>query len=225
MRTYKNNSVHSRNIRRKWNQRSSARRKKYSANRYCRYYESIMEPIWNQCWEKDLKRLKSLKKEILSLGPIPQKESQLISTVNYFIKYLNILTSFVDNDLLKYSPIVKANSVQSFNNIISTLVAREKDSSYYINKAGKNQNVTINNLYLGLFVPITEEDSNSNIKIKKINNSFLKVEVDFYPFSDWINNKVLTVNGYPATISQKTLAKLLIESQSLLFNAIEDILD
>lgn len=218
MRMKRNKNTHSTNMNKRWN------RNKKSTKRYIEYYETIMDPIWTQRWEKDLKRLKVLKKDILALGPIPHKESQVIATTNYFVKFVNLLTAFLDNGQLECAPISKADSVNSLNTILIALVARKEDSFYYLNKAGIGKSVTTNNLYLGLFVPITEEDDIANIQTKKLNNTLLKVVVDFCPFSDWINKRVITFDGYPATISQKTLANLLRESQSIIFEAIDDVL-
>lgn len=201
------------------------RNKKWKESRYNRYYEKTMEPIRKQQWETDLKRLKILRKDVLGLGPIPTRQIQLIKTTNYFIKFMDLLTEFHDNGMLKCAPESKAQEVRDFNDIISTFVAREKCTNCYHNRSEVGKRVTANNLYLGLFVPITDEDDLEQIQTKVINGKKLKVEVDFCPLYEWLNKRAVTIDGHRATISQKFLAKFLNEMRSIVLEVIDGVLE
>lgn len=200
-------------------------KKRWGAWRYAEYYERIMEHIWTERWETDLKRLKILKKNILALGPIPQKETQMIKTVNHFVKFLDLLTSFVDIGTLRCAPVSKADSANALNEMLVAFVAREESTLCYLNKTEVGKTVTTNSLYLGLFLEITDDDIKDDIQTKVHNGTVYKVEVDFSPLSDWLNRRVITTNGHLATISQKTLANLIQEMQAIIFETIDEILN
>lgn len=198
--------------------------KKRKPERYAEYYERTMEPIWTERWKKYLKRVKALKKDISRLGPIPTEEKQLIKTINYFVKIIDVVTDFYDDGLVKCAPKEKAQALINFNDMVFTLVAREKCTSCYLNKSEVGKRVTANNLYLGMFNSITNEDELNNIKTEEINGSKLKVEVDFTSISEWINGRAVTLDGYRASISQKQLAKVLKGIQSIILEVIDEIL-
>lgn len=193
--------------------------------RYKHYYQKIMEPVMIERWKNCLKWVSVLKKEILKLGSIPEKEIQLIKTKNYFVNFIDLLTNFLDSGgVLDCATEEKAAAVYSFNDILITLVAREECTICYFNKSKVGQRVTDNNLYLGAFLEITEKDDLNNIETREIHGMKVKVEVDFTPVSEWINHKAISKKGYTAKISQKTLAAFLNKRKSMLLEIIDEIL-
>lgn len=199
-------------------------KKKWGASRYTQYYEKIMEPVWTEHWDSDLKRLKILKKNLMSLGPVPQKETQTIKTVNYFVKFIDILTSFVDKGILRCAPISKGESANSLNEMLIAFVARKESTLCYLNKTEVGKTATTNSIYLGMFFELNDDDIKNNVQTKTHKGITYKVEVDFSPLSDWLNRRVRTTNGNLAIISQQTLAHLIQEMQTMLFETIDEIL-
>ena len=208
-------------MQKRWNQHSKPRR----PSRYADYYERMMDPIWTQRWENDLKRIKILKKNILSLGPVPQKQVQVIKTVNHFVKLIDLLTSFVDHGILSCSPMDKSESADAFNDMLISFVARRESTLCYLNKTEVGKTVTTNSLYLGLFFEITEDEVTDNIQTKTHNGTLYRVDVDFSPISDWLNRRVLTSSGNLATISQTVLAFLIKEMETMLLKTIDELLN
>ena len=204
--------------------RKKQNKKRWGSSRYTEYYEKIMEPIWTEHWETDLKRLKILKKNLMSLGPVPQKEAQTIKTINYFVKFIDILTSFVDKGILRCAPINKGESANSLNEMLIAFVARKESTLCYLNKTEIGKTVTTNSLYLGMFFELNDDDIKNNVQTKTHKGITYKVEVDFSPLSDWLNRRVRTTNGNLAIISQQTLAHLIQEMQTMLFETIDEIL-
>lgn len=208
-------------IQKRWNQHSKPRR----PSRYADYYERMMDPIWTQRWENDLKRIKILKKNILSLEPVPQKKVQVIKTVNHFVKLIDLITSFVDQGILSCAPMYKSEAADSFNEMIVSFAARHESTLCYLNKTEIGKTVTTNSLYLGLFFEIADDDIKDNMQIKIHNGVKYHVDVDFSPISDWLNRRVRTSNGNLATISQSTLSFLIKEMERMLLETIDELLN
>lgn len=199
--------------------------KKRKTQRYGKYYFQTMQPVWEERWQKYLKRIKILKKDIEHLGPIPKKEKQLISTVNYFVDIINLITNFSDKGLLTYLPKEKGEEVSMFNALITALVAREKHVHQYKNTSEIGKSVTRENLYLGIFSRITDSSEiTPETPTIEINGRLRRVEVDFAPLSDWINHRVKAMNGRSCTISQKDLAITLSEIRTLILEYIDAVL-
>ena len=117
-------------MQKKWNRHSKPRR----PSRYADYYERMMDPIWTQHWENDLKRIKTLRKNIYSLGPVPQNKVQVLKTVNHFVKLIDLITSFVDYGILTCVPSTKSESAETLNEILVSFVGREESTLCYLNK-------------------------------------------------------------------------------------------
>ena len=85
--------------------------------RYGLYYMRTMQEVQLQM-RKELseyqKRIKILKKDIQRLGPVPQKKTQLISTVNYFVSLINLITNFADSGMVFYSTEEKEEALAKF---------------------------------------------------------------------------------------------------------------
>ena len=201
------------------------KKKNWKKQRYGAYYMRKMEPIWEEKWNGYQKRIKFLKKDIQHLGPIPQKETQLISTVNYFVKLINLISNFADKGMACYTPEDKVEIIAKFNAIITSLVARDKLIHQYMNKSKIGENVTPNNLYLGMFSQIKEDEIASDKPTIEINGELRKVEVNFAPISDWINNRVISLSGRSCHINQKDLAITLREIIAIILEAIDAVLD
>lgn len=212
----------------KWNRMDTRWRRKNKRwnkeGRYSEYYQKVMDPIWTERWETYLKRLKKLKKEVLKIGSIPTKENQLIKTTNCFVKFIDLLTSFLDNGILECAPEGKAQAIINFNDMLDAFVARKNCTICYINKSERGQRVNVNNLYIGIFNLITDKDDLNNIQTKNINGKKLRVDVDFTPLSEWLNGRVRTPDGHQAKLSQRVLAKFLNEMKSIVLELIDEIL-
>jgi len=202
---------------RRWNKN----RKK---SRYGAYFEAMMDPIWREHWENDLKRIKKLKKQLEKLGPIPTKEVQLIKTANLFVDLINLLTTFVDEGNIPYAPEDKYDAVDRFKHVVSHYVAREDGTLCYINKSEPGKRVTANNLCIGLFSSVAKEDITNNIKTKTINGITIQVLAEFTPIVNWINQNTTTLDGSPASLSQKAIASYIKDIKEAVLKEIDKIL-
>jgi len=198
--------------------------KKRKKTRYGVYYSTIMAPVWREHWEKDLKRLNNLKKQLKKLGPIPTKETQIIKTANLFIELIDLLTNFVDKGLVQHAPKNKHEAAIQLNETLLHYVAREEQLLCYLNKSRKGQSVTANNLYIGLFGNISENDDISCIKTKTINGVTFMVLAEFAPIIDWINHSAVTLCGSPARLSQNAIATYITDIRNKVLEEIDSVL-
>ena len=192
--------------------------------RYGIYYNELTQPIRVEKWLTYLKRVRVLKKNLLSLGYVSYKESQLIKTVNYFVKLINLVTNFFDTGLLYYSPLEKKDEMFEFNYTIESFTAREEGYAQYHNRAKVRKNVTLSNLYIGRFDDISPEKITPDIKTTIINNEIKLVVVEMAPLCNLINNRVTAVNGYHVKIKQKDLANVNRQIYKILLEAINKVL-
>lgn len=206
--------------RKRWNHQQ-----KYRNQRYSEYYNDSMQDIWHEEWELYLKRIIKLKKNINSLGKVPNKPSQLISTTNYFVSLINLVTNFTDNGIVFLAAKGKLDAVENFNNVIISLTAREKGSMQFWNKTPIGQNVSHNTLYLGMYSEIDPKDITPEMKITKIDGELRLVEVEPHSISDWLNKKAESVDGkYICLIKQQDLAHIDMELTSILLGVIDEVL-
>lgn len=190
---------------------------------YGDYYEKLMEPSYTKNYQEYLKRIKSLKKKVISLGDVPQNKTQLIKTLNYFVELVNLATNFVDNGMLRRCPIEKEKELRDFEDTINALTCRNSETSLVQNRTPIGGTVTYDTLYIGLMHEAKEESS-SYQKTKTINGKLYEIEVDFASISDWINNKVKSVNGRKVKLKQEDLSKLEKKLIDALLGAIENVL-
>lgn len=192
--------------------------------RYGEYFNDSMQAVRVEKWFAYLKRIRVLKKNLIALGAVPYKETQLIKTVNYFVKLINLVTNFFDTGLLNCAPIYKKEELFEFNFTIVALTAREYGYAQYHNKSEVGKNVTLSNLYLGMFDDISPEEITPNMKTTVINDEIKLVVVEMAPLSDWINNRVFAVNGCYSKIRQKDLAHVNRQIYKILLESINKIL-
>lgn len=202
---------------RKWKEK----RKK---SRYGVYYYTMMTPIWREHWEKDIKRLHKLKKQLKKLGPVSTNKKQIINTANMFVELINLLTNFVDNGLLQHAPKNKHQVTIELNETLTHYIAREEQLLCYLNKSQKGQSVTANNLCIGFFSNISENDDITSIKTKTVNGVTFQVLADFAPVIDWINQSAVTLSGNPTVLSQKAIASYITDIRDKILAEIDSVL-
>ena len=190
---------------------------------YGGYYEKLMEPIYMRRYQEYLKRVKSLKKKVISLGDIPQRKTQLIKTLNYFVEIVNLATNFVDKGMLIRCPIEKEKELREFESAINTITCRNSETSLVQNKTPKGGTVTYDTLYIGVMHEAKEE-SNQALKTQIINGKLYNIEVDFASINDWVNGKVRAVNGKRVELKQEDLAKLVEQVIDILLDTIDSVL-
>lgn len=198
------------------------KRRKRKKQVYGDYYEKLMEPTYIKHYQEYLKRIKTLRKKVISLGDVPKKETQLIKTLDYFVELINLATNFVDKGMLKWWPIEKKEELREFEEIVYTLTCRDCESILVQNKTPIGNTVTYDTLYIGVMHEI--EDSNPYVKTKSINGKLYQIDVDFASISDWINWEVTAVNGLKVKLKQRDLAQLDEKLKGKLLNAIETVL-
>lgn len=200
------------------------KKKKWKKQRYGKYYNKIMQPQRLEAYNAFIKRVKTLKKQVKSLGKIPEKKTQLIKTINYFVNLINLVTQFVDSGLLEYPPKHKYSEIAYFHEVLVCIMARTENSASYHNRSLPGQSVNYNNLYLGMFSDIASEDITPDTPICFINGEAKKVEAEMFSFSDWINNRAITNDGYMAIINQKELAIVDKNLTDILLETIDSVL-
>ena len=194
---------------------------KWRKQRYGDYYERLMAAYLKQ-YEEYIKRIRKLKKEILSLGDVPNKEVQLIKTLQYFLKIVNLATNFVDKGVLDMG-VGKKEEMKKFNDTIILATCR-KGVSRVVNKTPIGKNVTNDTLYIGVFSEI-EGKVHSGAKTKVINGKNYMIEVDYMPISKWINGKVRATNGLTVKIKQKDLSALDQQLTDALLEVIDKVIE
>ena len=199
-------------------------KKKRKTPRYYMYYKATMQPVWEEEWNTYERRIRRLKKDVLSLGVIPTNENQLIKTVNYFVRLVNLVTNFNDNGIVIHAPTSKAEEAYTFNEIIVSIMARKKGIAQYHNKSEFGKPVTYENLYLGMFSKVDPEDVSPEMQTVIINDDLHKVDVESTSISDWINNRAFSLDGRRCHIKQKDLATVDTQLTSILMKAINDVL-
>lgn len=201
------------------------RKRQQRRKRYQAYYEAMMEPIYEQMWSETIKRLKTLKKAVKSLGPIPNEEIQLTKTVNYFIKIVNLATNFLDEGLISFLPDNKIEQVDDFNATIEYIAGRNVENTQYLNKSEIGEKVNAENLLLGRFSSIGIENVPATTKTIRINGKLYKVEVEFTPISLWLKGKVISKDGHYVNISQKRIATVDKQLTDRLLEVINGVLE
>lgn len=190
---------------------------------YGGYYEKLMEPTYMKRYQEYLRRIRSLKKKLISLGGIPESKTQLIKTLNYFVQIVNLATNFVDKGMLIRGPIEKEKELREFESAINTVTCRNSETSQVQNKTPKGGTVTYDTLYIGVMHEAKEE-SDEALKTKIINGRLYNIEVDFASINDWINGKVRAVNGKSVKLKQEDLAKLNRQVIDILLDTIDGVL-
>lgn len=194
-------------------------------NRYVMYYNKMMLPIRMKQYQDYLKRIAVLKKRVLALGKVPEKEQQLISTVKYFVSLINLATEFEDKGYLTTVPSAKAELIREFNSDIASLVSRKEGNAQYWNKSEVGKKVTFDNLYLGMFSKIKPEEITPELVTTKIAGEVRKVECDYFTLSQWINGQARSLDGYGVKIKQQDLAAICKEVTKLLLHQIDKVLE
>ena len=200
--------------------------KSWKQQRYVTYYyNNSMQKIWWEEWQAYLRRIVKLKKDIKSLGKIPKNPSQLISTVKYFVGLINLTTNFADGGLSSRAVADKAIETEKFNSAIISISAREKNMLQFWNATPVGQNVTYNTLYLGMYSKIEPQDVTPDIQVISLGGDLVRVEVDLHPISDWLNKKVVSVDGeHICLIKQQDLAGINEDIISFLLQVIDEVL-
>lgn len=198
---------------------------KRKKQQYGQYYEKMMEPIWQKNLITYQKRIKKLKKDIISLGKIPESEKQLISTIKYFVKLIALVTNFADTGLSNRVPDNKFEIVSNFNTFITLMIARNANSMQYHNRSKVKEPVTYDNLYLGMFSDIKPEDITPNTPIRIIGGKPKKIIVPLTSISGWLNNCAVSLDGEHVSIKQHDLAVMEKQLVIILFEKINKILE
>lgn len=201
------------------------KKKKWNKQRYGEYYKDVMAPLWTELWNNYLKRIKILRKDIKALGTVPDKEVQLIKTVKYFVRLIDLATNFVDNGISIYAPINKADVVSQFNDTIVAIVARDDNLAQYHNRTEFGRHVTYDTLYLGMCSKIDPAEVTPDMTTRIIDGKVRKVEVELASISDWLNDKVFSVDGYNCHIKQKYLANVDRQLTDILLESIDSVLE
>lgn len=197
---------------------------KRKEQQYGQYYEKMMEPIWQKDWITYQKRIKKLKKDIISLGKIPENEKQLIATIKYFVKLIALVTNFLDTGLSNRVPDDKYQIVSEFDTLITLMVARDTNAAQYYNNSKVNEPVTYDNLYLGMFSEIKEKDITPNTSIRIIGGKPKKIIVPLTSMSGWLNNCAFSLDGEHVSIKQHDLAVMEKQLVTILFRSIDKVL-
>lgn len=205
----------------KWRPTMQERKKRKPT--YGEYYKKLMMQE-RKAYDEYLKRIKSLRKKVISLGDVPKKNTQLIKTLNYFVELVNLATNFVDKGKLKWYPIKKEEELREFEETIYTLTCRNRESSQVQNKTQIGKTVTNNTLYIGIMYEAIE-GPNPCMKQKIIDGKLYQVEVNFAPISDWINGKIVrTCDNQRVSLKQPKIAQLVENLKCILLKAIENVL-
>lgn len=199
------------------------RRRKRKKQVYGGYYEKLMEPTYMKHYWDYLKRIKSLRKKVISLGDIPTKKTQLIGTLNYFVELVNLATSFVDKGMLSRCPIEKEKELIEFGETINKLTCRNHEGNPVQNRTPIGGRVTYDTLYIGI-IHEAIEGPNPCLKAKVINGKLYNIEVDFAPISAWINWEVTTVDGKSVRLKQEDLAQFDKKLTDILLEVIDNVL-
>lgn len=200
-----------------------------SNKRYGAYFDRKMEQMRLEQYKQYIeyiKRIEKLKKDVKALGDIPQKEKQLIKTLQHFTDLINLATNFADKGVFDCIPIdEKKEKIKEFNDTIIALTCRSEEIPTIENRAPIGGKVTVDNLRMGIMSKRKEDVipfSNQVIK----NGTVYYVEVEPVPIADWINSKVKTVTGGKAgIIKQKALAELEKNMTNTLLENIEAVLE
>lgn len=196
-----------------------------SNQRYGAYFDRKMQQTRLEQYKQYIKRIEKLRKDVKALGDVPQKETQMIKTLQYFVNLINLATNFADKGILKCVPIEKKEEIIEFNNTIITLTCRSEEIPEVENRAPIGGKVTVNNLCIGSMSKTKENASPFSIQVKK-NKTVYYVEVEPAPIIDWINSKVKTVTGGEAgLLKQKPLAELEKKMTKILLESIEAVLE
>lgn len=198
-------------------------RRKRKKQVYGDYYEELMEPTYMKRYWDYLKRIKSLRKKVISLGDIPTKKTQLIGTLNYFVELVNLATSFVDKGMLSWCPIGKEQELMEFQETINKLTCRNDEAIPVQNRTPIGGTVTYDTLYIGL-IHEAIEGPNPCLKTKIINGKLYNIEVDFASISAWINWEVTSVDGKNVRLKQEDLAQLDKKLTDILLEVIDNVL-